>query len=371
MSCLWLGLFVLGSLPTGVRAGVVAPAGGELPAPQWVGGADARGKAQLTWIRNPAFASVRLYRRDEGQASPFRLLIETKQNTWLDAAVQPGRPYVYRLSGIGADGREGPPSAELAVRIGVVTHLPAAAPEWEGSLSVADGIGLKWLAREGEEVIAWNVYRRGPSETELRLIGSARGTSFHDTDVEPGQQYVYALTALDATFTETPQSKELPVTFTRPPAHLEPQGRSAPWSVRRTRLVALVKGGDLPLESPADVAVGPLTGNAYVADSGRNLVVVFSPAGVFQRTVGAKPGGGSIFKNLLGLAMDRDENVFVVDAGAGAVQSFTPLGRPGRRVELPRRGLTATGLIDAAVGADGRVFVVDNFNNHVVAVGSG
>jgi hypothetical protein len=343
-----------------------------LPPPQWVGGADVRGKAQITWIRSPLFATVRVYRRDEGSPGGFRPLADTTASSWLDETVQSGRTYRYRIAGIGADGREGRPSAELAVRIGVVKLRVPAAPEWEGFLALADGVGLKWQAREGEDVIAWNVYRKAPPETEFRLVGSSRGTSFRDTGLEPGRLYIYVLTALDSAFRETPFSRELPVKFTPPQAVPEREKRPDAWRVRRTRLVALVAGGkDMAFERPTDVVVGPVSGSVYVGDSSRNLVFVFSPLGAFQRTVGASESGETPFKNLLGLAADRDENLYVVDGGAGYVQSFSAAGHGGRRVDVPAAAGTPTGLIDAAVGPDGRVYVVDNFNNRVSIVGRG
>ena len=119
-----------GSAEAVTAAGAAPASAGALPAPQWVGGADLRGKAQLTWIRSPAFAAVRVFRRDEGPTAAFRQLAETKENTWLDETVQPGRTYRYRLNGVGPDGREGRASSELTVRIGVVTLRPPAAPEW-------------------------------------------------------------------------------------------------------------------------------------------------------------------------------------------------------------------------------------------------
>jgi DNA-binding beta-propeller fold protein YncE len=155
---------------------------------------------------------------------------------------------------------------------------------------------------------------------------------------------------------------------TATPGPLRP---AAGWQARRTRLVAVVGGAkDLPLQRPADVAVGPLTGNAYVSDSSRNLVFVFSPQGAFQRTLGGGVGGTKGFKNLLGLAIDRDENLFVVDAGTGLVQGLTQEGRPGRSVDLPRPPGGVSGLIDAAIGPDGSICVVDNFNSQVSIAGS-
>jgi len=372
IACLLLGLALLGGfLPDGAPAGAPTPLDGGAPAaPQWVGGTDARGKAQLTWIRTPAFAAVRVYRRDEGAQGAFRLVVETKENVWVDDTVQPGRTYRYRLAGLGQNGLEGRVSAELAVRIGVVVLRPAEPPLWEGYLVIEEGVGLKWSERDGEDVIVWNVYRRALPDTEFRLVGSSRGTSYHDTGLEPDRQYVYVLTALGSDFHETPFSKELSVTFTRPQPRPGPQRPAAAWRVRRTRLVALVVGGgDVAFERPADVAVGPLSGSVYVADSGRNLVFVFSAQGVFLRSVGASPGGESGFKNVLGLATDRDENLLIVDAGAGVVQVFTSQGRPLRRVALPRRaGGATTGLIDAAVGPAGGVYVVDNYNSRISIV---
>lgn len=380
VACLLLGLVLLsGSRPTGALEGEVGPGGKvppapvvqELPAPQWVGGADVRGKAQLTWIRTPIFTSVRIFRRDDAPQAPFRPLGETRENVWLDTTTQLGRTYHYRLTGVGPDGRESRPSAQLVVRIGMVTLRQPAPPDWEGYLVVEDGVGLKWSAREGEDVIAWNVYRKTAPETEFRLVGSSRVTSYHDIGLEPDQLYVYVLTALDSAFRETPFSQELPVKFARAAPGPAAQRPAAAWRVRRTRLVALVsQGGGLALERPADVAVGPVSANVYLADSGRNLVFVFSPQGAFQRTVGANLGGESMFKNLLGLATDRDENLHVIDAGSGTVQVFSPQGRPGRSVDLSRQpGLGTTGLIDAAVGPDGRIYVIDNFNNRVSIVG--
>lgn len=370
---LLLGLSVLvGVLPAGVFAADAAPARVPLPAPQWVGGIDARGKVQLTWIRNPVFAAVRIFRSEQESPAQFRPVFETRESFWVDEAVKSGRTYRYRLVGVGVDKLEGKPSAELVVRVGFATSRPPAVQELDGYVVLGDGIGLKWSAREGEDVIAWNIYRRGSNETEFRLVGSSRTTSYHDTTVEPERQYAYALTALDSTFGETPLSKELAVRVSREPAVLKPQRTAPGWQARRTRLVAVVDGAqDLQLQRPADVVVGPLTGNVYVSDSGRNQIFVFSPQGAFLRVHGGGPGGATSFKNILGLAADSDENLYVVDAGTGRVQILTQQGRLVRSIELPRPPAGTSGLIDTAIGPDGSIYVVDNFNSQVAIVGRG
>lgn len=377
-ACLLLGLGVLvGFAVAGVCAddaaptAAAAPALPTLPAPQWVGGVDVRGKAQLTWIKTKAFASVRVYRREVAPQVPLRPLGEARENVWLDDTVQPGRIYYYRLTGIGPDGREGPLSGELLVRIGVMTLRRPATPSWDGFVVVANGVGLKWSAREDEDVLAWNIYRRSPPGTEFQLIGSSRGTSYHDLDLDPGRRYFYVLTALDSEFRETPFSPELQVQFTRAVPIPEAKRPAAGWAVRRTRLIAIVGGGggDLRFVRPADVAVGPVSGSVYVTDSGQNLVFVFTPRGAFQRTLGASPGGSSIFKNALGITTDPDENLYITDAGSSAVQVLSSEGRPGQRIDFSRQaGSGASGLIDAAIGPDGRVHVIDNYNNRVSIV---
>ncbi|MHB8836150.1 MAG: 6-bladed beta-propeller [Candidatus Methylomirabilia bacterium] len=370
-ACLLLGLAALvGFLPAGLPAADVAPAVAPLPVPQWVGGVDARGKAQLTWIKNRAFAAVRIFRGEEGPLAQFRPVAETQENTWVDASVKPGRTYRYRLVGIGADRREGKPSAELVVRIGQVTLRPPSVQELDGYVVRGDGIGLKWSGRDGEDVIAWNIYRKSLPGTEFQLVGSSRTTSYLDTGVEPEGLYAYALTALDSSFRETAFSKELQVRVSRAPATPGPTRPATAWRARRTRLVAVVGGGkDLALQRPADVAVGPLSGDAYVTDSSRNLIFVFSPLGAFKGTLGGEVGGVRDFKNILGLAIDRDENLFVVDAGTGRIQGLTQEGRPGRSIELPLPPGGVSGLIDVALGPEGKIYVVDNYNNRVSIVG--
>ena len=62
-------------------------------------------------------------------------------------------------------------------------------------------------------------------------------------------------------------------------------------------------------------------------------------AGRLPGRVRGRVGGARAFKNILGLAIDRDENLFVVDAGAGRGPGLHPAGAPGP----PRRPAAAAG----------------------------
>jgi len=342
------------------------------PPPQWVSAVGLRGRVMLTWIPSPDFAAVRVYRRTRTGRDDFVRVGETAGNSFADAGADPGTEYVYRLAAVDAAGREGRPSAEAPVRVPGSERRAPAPPRWEGSLRLEDGIGLKWSHREGEDVIAVNVFRQGPDDPEPRLVGSVQGTSFLDRDVRPGSVYRYWLTALDSSFQETPRSEELAVSLEppKPPAEREAAPR---WAARRSRVIATVaKAAGLPFFRPSDVAVGPRTGNVYLADAGNNRVVVLDRDGTVLRVIGGDPKGQVNFTRLLGVAVDAEEHLYGVDAGAASVLEVDPRGGLVRRVE-PTRGFPeeSSGLVDAAVAPDGRLLVVDNLNRRVLAVGTG
>jgi len=219
-----------------------------IPAPQWVGVTGVRGKALLTWIRSPRHALVRIYRRLREEGS-FTRAGESDGNTFVDTGVVSGQTYVFRLVGVDSAGREGRPSAEATARIPGEERRPASPPSWDGALLLDGGSDCGGPGARKEDVLAFNIYRRGAGETELRLIGSSRGTNFMDADVEPEKEYVYALTALDSSFQETPRSEELAVRYVRgvPSPRSLPRcagACGAPGSYGRSR------GGTCPSSAP-------------------------------------------------------------------------------------------------------------------------
>jgi len=359
-----LGAAWLLGLPAFSRA---APESAPRLVPSWIAALDRSDRAVLVWIHDHRFASVRVYRSTPGAQPEFKLIGETRESTFEDTRVVAGGVYRYRLTAVDARGREGPPSQEMGVRIAAkVVRRPPVKPVWMGYLPVGNGVTLKWAEQEGADVIAYNIYRRTPPGTEFTLVSSAKGTSFTDTGLQPGQPVIYAITALDSTFVETPFSEELSVTYV---PYQAPATPGPTWRLRRTRLVAMVTRADQPLLRPADVAVGPLSGSVYLADSGRNRIFVFNANGEFVRSIGGGAGGPSELRRVTGLGMGRDETVYAVDPGQAAVFAFGSQGGAGRRIPVPGSAPAAPGLVDCAVGGDGGLFVVDNANHTVLLPG--
>ena len=130
--------------------------------------------------------------------------------------------------------------------------------------------------------------------------------------------------------------------------------------------------GGVQLASPGSVAVDPLSGNAYVADTLHNRVLVFAPDGSLLARWGAGEGNGAAgsgpgqFSLPAAVAVGPGGEVFVADTGNDRVVALSPGGAV--QATWGERG-TATGRfrspVGVAVDAAGRVFVVDRENNRV------
>ena len=125
--------------------------------------------------------------------------------------------------------------------------------------------------------------------------------------------------------------------------------------------------GDGPRQfsAPAGVAVGP-GDEVFVADTGNNRVVALSSSGVVQATWGQKGAANGHFREPVGIAVDAAGRVFVVDRENNRVQEFsstgTFLGKWGQRGVVPGEFAQPTAI---AVGCNGAVYVADSHNNRV------
>ena len=116
---------------------------------------------------------------------------------------------------------------------------------------------------------------------------------------------------------------------------------------------------------PDAVAVNG-AGDAYVADTGNNRVVELSPAGGVLAQWGSRGGGDGRFRSPTGVAVDAAGTVYVLDGENARVQAFSPGG-----TLISKWGLRGVGYGEftqpsaIAVGCEGDVYVADTFNNRV------
>jgi DNA-binding beta-propeller fold protein YncE len=66
---------------------------------------------------------------------------------------------------------------------------------------------------------------------------------------------------------------------------------------------------------PAALAVGPTTGELYVADTDNNRIVLYLPTSPDPVPMGQKGAGPDQFQSPAGVAVDRQGNVYVADTG--------------------------------------------------------
>ncbi len=118
---------------------------------------------------------------------------------------------------------------------------------------------------------------------------------------------------------------------------------------------------------PQAVAVSPVTGNVFVADTANNRIVVLSPNGGFIGDFGQLGSGEGHLHTPTGVAVDAAGRVYVVDSFNNRIAVFSEAGQYRARWGL--RGIHLGYLSQPAgdaVGCEGSVYVADTNNNRVV-----
>jgi fibronectin type 3 domain-containing protein len=76
---------------------------------------------------------------------------------------------------------------------------------------VSHSVTLNWTASTSSNIVGYNVYRGGIPGGPYAQMGFVSGTFYVDTNVFPGQTYVYVVTAVDASGNESSYSTEVTV----------------------------------------------------------------------------------------------------------------------------------------------------------------
>jgi len=201
--------------------------------------------AVLHWTPDDETAAVRLQRKlltpsptkpKQGVAAPppesveQSLLIEdVQQGQALDKTIRFGETYEYRaqrVSRVSVDGTIQELAGELSppVQIAAVDVFPPAVPV--GLVAIVTpaengaetAIDLSWEPDAEPDLAGYSVYRReedGPWE-RISPVKPVVGPAFHDTRVQPGHTYRYAVSAIDQGGHESARSAETQETVPNP-----------------------------------------------------------------------------------------------------------------------------------------------------------
>ncbi len=153
-----------------------------------------------------------------------RLLIEdVSKGSALDKTARFGETYSYRAQRVAVVTVDGltlelPGAVSAAVTVDVEDVFPPAVPAGlvavatvgAGETAAQTSIDLSWQPDAEADVTGYAVYRREGDGAWTRVSGAAPvvGPAFHDTDVQAGHSYAYAVTAIDAKGHESARSAE-------------------------------------------------------------------------------------------------------------------------------------------------------------------
>jgi DNA-binding beta-propeller fold protein YncE len=129
------------------------------------------------------------------------------------------------------------------------------------------------------------------------------------------------------------------------------------------RLLATLSEG---LALPSDVAIGR-DGRVYVVDSGNHRIAVFERGGKRLFTFGERGSGPGQLSDPVGLGIAPSGQVYVADKGNRRIQIFSAEGAPQGGFAVAAGGKPVA-PIDVAIDAGGKtVYVTGNSNHKVMA----
>ena len=210
-------------------------------------------------------------------------------------------------------------------------------------------VTLRWQSVQGNTLIGYQLFRRGPGETDFRAIRDVLGTgaiSFRDFPLVNGEDYAYQLHFVF-----------LSGLGNNPAEDVAGPGAALPWLVESfgTDLVRMTpdnrrvrerRGG---YDGTSDLATNPANGDVWVADEAQGGVVVYQPV-------------SGVTVTITGLSLPRavavdafDGSGWVSDVGTNLVHHFRREGDPK---SPPIASLNRP--VDVAVNAqDGSVWVCE------------
>ncbi len=122
------------------------------------------------------------------------------------------------------------------------------------------------------------------------------------------------------------------------------------------------------LSRPWGIAISPLNGRLYVAESGGNCLQVFDAQGNLIEKIGASGSANGQFSKPRGLVFDKSGFLYIADSGNSRIQVFNTTGNPSFKAAFGSSGTGNGQFVNpSAVAVDSQynVYVADVGNHRV------
>ncbi len=177
-------------------------------------------RVDIDWEPVLGATGYNIYRKGEGEEFPFQSLNREvlTATQYTDLGVENERRYIYSvraLKRVVKTDVEGKGSLSLPI---TPTDLnPPGPPLGLVAIPLKEGMELNWRRNREPDLLGYYVYRRKSGEKEFKRLNPAPLTkeTFLDTEVQIGQDYEYAITAVDNSVrkNESPLSEEVRVKY--------------------------------------------------------------------------------------------------------------------------------------------------------------
>ena len=189
-------------------------------APRAVTGERGDKKVDLSWEAVEGATGYNIYRG--GEEGEFSIRPQNrpplKETQYTDLNVENEKTYFYSVRAVKRVVKteiEG--KGSLGIPVTPTDLIPPNSPMGLVAIPIRDGIELTWRKNQEGDLLGYYVYRREQGEEEFKRLNESPLTkeTYLDTHVELGQDYEYALTAVDNSVrkNESPRSEEVSVKY--------------------------------------------------------------------------------------------------------------------------------------------------------------
>lgn len=166
-------------------------------------------KARLSWndvrLNDDFIAGYALQRKKKGETS-FKNIHKAILNAsnFIDETFELGNSYLYRVASITIKGDTSYFSPEVTVQTPKPKNMVDGI-SGIGLSNLSESIKVSWPSVEVGSVKGYKIYRKLPTEVNFKLIGTVNNGDFEyqDKNVKPDVIYVYTVTKIDDTNTES------------------------------------------------------------------------------------------------------------------------------------------------------------------------